>query len=500
MEKVIETDYRKLVLLMFLLLLTSVSKAVEKTPQAYNEGSAGCDMSNPETGHFTNSKLWKVILLDLPVDAVSTDNITCYANTTVTLTFNNYDTKKVTVLSKRTGESVSVTKDGDNTCTFRMPASDVVVTRSDYTPFVVLCKGSKTLYFARGIVPKKGEQFNGETVSKVWSGSSAFNIETYELPDWGMYYDDYIEDYVSDTRKVVFDKSFQAFFPKYVNNWFYHYRYMYEIVGLEYLNGAKVKEAFRMFEGCEQLQHVDLSSFETPHLTNIERMFYRCYSLETLDIRSLNTENVTLSQRFFVADCGNLTTIIAGDGWTNKNFDTWTTSGGYSTYGDRLFWNCYNLTGGKGTIYKDKGDCVDMQLARIDREEEPGYLTSVEDWAAIKLTVSYPSEPYALYSAKDNTLTFCNDDKKHSYKDQEGIVIYSMPEAGKVPEWRPIASLVRNVVFASSFVGYRPQTLDGWFYNFTNLTGVQGIRYIDAADVTSTALMFLNCGKLTDID
>ena len=51
-----------------------------------------------------------------------------------------------------------------------------------------------------------------------------------------------------------------------------------------------------------------------------------------------------------------------------------------------------------------------------------------------------------------------------------------------------------------SFVGYRPQTLDGWFYNFTNLTGVQGIRYIDAADVTSTALMFSNCGKLTDID
>ena len=46
-----------------------------------------------------------------------------------------------------------------------------------------------------------------------------------------------------------------------------------------------------MFNGCNSLITLDLSSFETPKLENLSYMFYCCYSLKDLDLSKLSTKN-----------------------------------------------------------------------------------------------------------------------------------------------------------------------------------------------------------------
>ena len=48
-----------------------------------------------------------------------------------------------------------------------------------------------------------------------------------------------------------------------------------------------------MFCECENLNNLDLSSFNTKNVTNMSWMFYNCENLNNLYLSSFDTENVT---------------------------------------------------------------------------------------------------------------------------------------------------------------------------------------------------------------
>ena len=48
-----------------------------------------------------------------------------------------------------------------------------------------------------------------------------------------------------------------------------------------------------MFYKCPSLELIDLSSFNTNHVTKMNGMFYKCSSLKSIDLSSFNTTNVT---------------------------------------------------------------------------------------------------------------------------------------------------------------------------------------------------------------
>ena len=49
----------------------------------------------------------------------------------------------------------------------------------------------------------------------------------------------------------------------------------------------------KMFENCENIEHLDLTSFDTENVTAMTRMFANCSSLTTIYASSkFNTENV----------------------------------------------------------------------------------------------------------------------------------------------------------------------------------------------------------------
>ena len=86
----------------------------------------------------------------------------------------------------------------------------------------------------------------------------------------------------STTTRVVFDASFRDFRPTTTAWWFYNYRALKQIEGLEYLKTSEVKDMRGMFGGCSGLTSLDVSHFNTQKVTDMHYMFSGCSALTTI--------------------------------------------------------------------------------------------------------------------------------------------------------------------------------------------------------------------------
>ena len=87
------------------------------------------------------------------------------------------------------------------------------------------------------------------------------------------------------TKRVVFDASFRDFRPTTTARWFYEYRALKQIEGLENLNTSEVKDMGGMFDDCSGLTSLDLSHFNTQNVTYMSGMFSGCSALTTINIK-----------------------------------------------------------------------------------------------------------------------------------------------------------------------------------------------------------------------
>ena len=86
-----------------------------------------------------------------------------------------------------------------------------------------------------------------------------------------------------------------------------------------------------MFYGCNNLINIDLSSLNTQNVTNMENMFYNCNNLVNIDLSHFNTQNVTNMQSMFY-NCNNLINIDLSSFNTQKVISL-----------GHMFYNCNNL-------------------------------------------------------------------------------------------------------------------------------------------------------------
>ena len=63
-----------------------------------------------------------------------------------------------------------------------------------------------------------------------------------------------------------------------------------------------------MFWGCASLAYINISSFNTKNVVNMENLFNHCSSLRSIDLSNFNTQNVT-SMNFMFYDCHNLINV-----------------------------------------------------------------------------------------------------------------------------------------------------------------------------------------------
>ena len=127
---------------------------------------------------------------------------------------------------------------------------------------------------------------------------------------------------------------------------------------------SNVTDMSFMFFNCKSLTNLDVSNFDTSKVKDMKWMFCDCICLTELNVSNFNTSNITDMKCMF-CDCKNLKTVYVGDGWNTSKVEK----------SERMFENCTNLIGGKGTKYNS--EVIDKTRAKIDGgKKNPGYFTA----------------------------------------------------------------------------------------------------------------------------
>ncbi len=125
---------------------------------------------------------------------------------------------------------------------------------------------------------------------------------------------------------------------------------------------------------------------------------------------------------------------------------------------------------------------------------------SHENWEMEDVSVAYVVLVDSNKDGVGETLIFYYDDVDHS---QEGTV-YSINTGNNLPEWQDMKQenkwLITKAIFDPSFAFAKPTTTYYWFYGFSNLISISGIKYLDTSNVTNMSDMFHGCKLLTEIN
>ena len=134
---------------------------------------------------------------------------------------------------------------------------------------------------------------------------------------------------------------------------------------LSSFNTSSVTDMERMFVGLANLQNLNVSSFDTRNVTNMEAMFYYTFVTHpngVLDISNFNTNRVNRMNGMF--NYMKVRTIYASPNFVTSSL---------TQQPSNIFMDNDNLTGGNGTTYAWPN--YTSNFAHIDAPGNPGYFT-----------------------------------------------------------------------------------------------------------------------------
>ncbi|MBP5561044.1 MAG: BspA family leucine-rich repeat surface protein, partial [Muribaculaceae bacterium] len=290
---------------------------------------------------------------------------------------------------------------------------------------------------------------------------------------------------------------------------------------------AAVTNMASLFKNCSSLATIDVSKWTTAAVTDMRSMFQGCQNIAALNLTLWDTSNVTSMQTMFNT-CSNLATIYASTLWSTASV----------TSSSNMFTACSSLVGGNGTAYSDS--YINVARARIDKPDEPGYLTGVftltmpDDVRATAgvvftingtnyyrggsdITLLYSGTPpdgsrFDHFTVNDepvegNTFTMPFADSeigveyqaRYTFDSATGTLTLNWGEFNKDNKWGndvPADDVLS--VTATSDVSFTGNCYN-LFYNFTNCTSMDlGDANTDA--LTSMFCMFYNCTSLTALN
>lgn len=204
--------------------------------------------------------------------------------------------------------------------------------------FVVWCSNNHTLYFDYGEVPAEGGTYNGQTVTRVWSGTGVTGIPSETDPGWHQAYNGSPR---GNCTTVIITDNFKQVKPTHFFSWFSGFISLEKIIGLENLDTSQATSMNCMFSTSGALTSLDLSSFDTHNVTNMVSMFNSCQELKEI--------------------------IVDETKWNTDNIST-------ALKDKEMFDRCSALVGEKGTTYDSYRRSG--EYARIDGgSASPGYLS-----------------------------------------------------------------------------------------------------------------------------
>lgn len=215
-----------------------------------------------------------------------------------------------------------------------------------------------------------------------------------------------------------------------------------------------------MFEGCTNLESIDLSSFDTENMRSMTRMFFSCTKLETLDLSSFATPKMVTMESAF-ENCENLKKIYVTSAFTTDKVKL----------GSSVFDGCVNLPN-FNPAKKDK------EMAHTGAG---GYLTAA-------------TASWVRWDAPTGTLSFHRSATKPA-----GDNILDLGY-GNYPNWDTHAAEIKKVVFKAGFRDETHTTCSKWFSGCTNLTSIEGIENLNTSNVKYMNEMFGQCSNLETLD
>ena len=210
-------------------------------------------------------------------------------------------TSSVNTTAKKTNGGADValsqgsTTDGAPYYSFSMPTEGVTFS-SEVTPYAIWDSANTTLYFVTTDVNITSGYWNGVAVTNgnYWKGNDVTKTG-WSKPKWS--------EVANTATKVVFDSSFKDVKPNSLYMWFYDFKNLSTIEGIENLNTSEVTVMNATFASCESLVTIDVNGFDVSKVTNTTTMFINCPELTTIYCE--NTWNIATSEDMFTF-CYNL--------------------------------------------------------------------------------------------------------------------------------------------------------------------------------------------------
>jgi surface protein len=330
---------------------------------------------------------------------------------------------------------------------------------------------------AQPYVPKEYAVYNDGTLTFYYNENRPQNARIYNL---------FAYHGITDSiQKVVFDPSFKQYAPKSCAKWFRNMKNLKEIVGMkENLNTENVEDMSYMFDGCTNLENIDLSGFSTAQVRDMSYMFRFCQKLKAI----------------FVSHLWNIDSVKKGDG---------------------MFLWCNKLYGGKGTHEWS----AKIEYAHIDGgKDNPGLFTEIgqpaydpdeqQKIAEQESAIQQPEKQQTSQQTPKNSVKIKENKSKrlgYAVLNDSTLTFYSgkkvpngafaINDKRQTPLWNNRAQEIKKVVFSKSFAKYRPTSCYEWFSGCCNLEQIVGMsEYLNTSEVNNMAGMFMFCCNLKEVD
>lgn len=137
----------------------------------------------------------------------------------------------------------------------------------------------------------------------------------------------------------------------------------------------------------------------------------------------------------------------------------------------------------KGDVFKGvrKDISVEVPAQALEAYQE------AEEWKDFFNTI-VSNEIYAVLSKDGKTLTLYYDDQRAS---RDGMIYWASDM------W---AYALTTIVLDESMQNARPTNISEWFANFTKVTSIEHLDYLNTSEVTDMSFLFLNCYALKTLD
>lgn len=365
-----------------------------------------------------------------------------------------------------------------------------------------------------------------------------FTIPSNGTPYW-RYNDNLGYKGLAKIKTVVFDPSFKDARLKDCSWWFSGFMGLTTITHLEYLNTSQVTNMQCMFQNCESLEALDLSTFNTENVTNMYGMFESCKSLKSLNLSSFNTSKVK-QMGYMFKKCESLTALDLSR-FNTENVKDY----------EYMFHSCKSLTALDLSSFNSKEilntSCMftgcfalkTLDISSFDTSKTTDMPSMFSECSALETI--YASSAFTTDNVTNDSFMFSNcrklknfdesnSGKTHAHIGEGGYFTvapawvrfdaatgtltfqcssaktdadtdFFLNEGSDEPGWYQTKSAdIKTVVFKRNFRDARPTTCSLWFGSCTNLTSIEGLENLNTSDVTSMDHMFYKCEKLRALD